>query len=786
MKRRHISVMGGVATAALLATATQIPATAAPTAGANDEALVKGPVRAAAKSDDRPDALEANRRDQRVEAIEKVVAGKAKVRNRGGSKSVKVAPGQWVEYETEDSDRLLSFLVEFGDQQDPRAGTDEGFPTGVVGPAKGQIPEPDRKVDNSTYWTPNFDRKHFMDMFFNGMPEQNGESFQKVYKEMSSGRYTVTGDVSDWVKVPYSTSSYGYTESHVDMTRFIDDTAEAWYADQIKQGKTKEQIEEYLKSYDIWDRFDADGDGNFNEPDGYIDHFQAIHAGTGEEAGAPEENIWSHRWAVNQNGFYDDGIGPKDYPKLGGIKIGDTDIWIRDYTTEPENGGLGVFAHEYGHDLGLPDFYDTKGGENGTAFWTLMSSGSWLNHGGEDIGTTPNHMGPWEKMQLGWLDYVEVKPGEKKTVDLGPSYHATKEAQAALVKLPTATGEVNAPTAPASNGGAKYLFSGTNDQKVTSVTSPSFTVPANGQLEALVNYDTEKSYDYSYVDVSVAGGAFKSIQTSLSDPDDPNKVNEGGGISGKSGGWVPLTADLSTYAGQEIKVRFRQTNDENTHGWGFAVDNVAVGDALSTDVEDGAEGWDRDGWYVVAGGKYPVSYEHFYLAENRQYMGYDKTFKEGPYNFGWGATKADWVERFPYQNGLLVWYANTFVSDNNTSQHPGAGEALPVDARGGKSLKWSDGTVARNRIQAFDATFGLEKNDKLSLHREVVVDGKVKMTTLKVPSQKAVSTFDDSKWERYYDAAGNPGGSVKVPNTGTTIKVVKEKNKQGQMTVKVN
>lgn len=189
---------------------------------------------------------------------------------------------------------------------------------------------------------------------------------------------------------------------------------------------------------------------------------------------------------------------------------------------------------------------------------------------------------------------------------------------------------------------------------------------------------------------------------------------------------------------------------------------------------------------MVAGGKYPVSYEHFYLAENRQYMGYDKTFKEGPYNFGWGATKADWVERFPYQNGLLVWYANTFVSDNNTSQHPGAGEALPVDARGGKSLKWSDGTVARNRIQAFDATFGLEKTDKLSLHREVVVDGKVKMTTLKVPSQKAVSTFDDSKWERYYDAAGNPGGSVKVPNTGTTIKVVKEKNKQGQMTVKVN
>ena len=80
--------------------------------------------------------------------------------------------------------------------------------------------------------------------------------------------------------------------------------------------------------------------------------------------------------------------------KFGGAQIGDTGFWIGDYTVEAENGGLGVFAHEYGHDLGLPDFYDTDGGENGTAFWTLMSSGSWLNHGADDIGTTPGLHGP--------------------------------------------------------------------------------------------------------------------------------------------------------------------------------------------------------------------------------------------------------------------------------------------------------------------------------------------------------------------------------------------------------
>ena len=79
---------------------------------------------------------------------------------------------------------------------------------------------------------------------------------------------------------------------------------------------------------------------------------------------------------------------------------------------EPENGGLGVFAHEYGHDLGLPDFYDTAGGDNSTSFWTLMSSGSWLSHGGHDgIGTTPGGMGPDERMFLGWLDYDDRRTG---------------------------------------------------------------------------------------------------------------------------------------------------------------------------------------------------------------------------------------------------------------------------------------------------------------------------------------------------------------------------------------
>ena len=57
---------------------------------------------------------------------------------------------------------------------------------------------------------------------------------------------------------------------------------------------TSSEIEEYLASFDQY-RYDADNDGNYNEGDGYIDHFQAIHAGVGEEAGGAPWTIWSHR-----------------------------------------------------------------------------------------------------------------------------------------------------------------------------------------------------------------------------------------------------------------------------------------------------------------------------------------------------------------------------------------------------------------------------------------------------------------------------------------------------------
>ncbi len=758
MKRRIIGVLGGLTSAALVASALQAPAAAAPPENPQEQGSVQG------KKDDRPDPLEARRRDLTKRGAEMVLTGKRQVQTRDGSKAVSVAPGQWAQYGTNASDQLLSFLVEFGSGTGGKGGGKGKPGAGTGDQLHNQIARPTQD-DNSTYWVEDFNRQHYLDMFFNGMEEQGGESFKQIYEEMSSGRYTVGGDVSEWVKVDKPQSEYGTTESHADMTYFIDDTAEAWYDAQVAAGKSRQQIVAYLQSFDQWDRYDHDGDGDFNEADGYIDHFQAIHAGEGEEAGAPEGAIWSHRWAVNQNGFHTDGVGPDD-AQFGGVEIGDTGLWIRDYTTEPENGGLGVFVHEYAHDLGLPDLYDTAGGENGTGFWTLMSSGSWLGHGQGAIGTTPNHMGPWEKFQLGWLDYDVARTGQTSSHDLGPSYHATKMAQSVITILPKKTVTTNIGAAAE---GTNFFYSGRGDDRTATMTSPSFTVPSGGgQLSTQVKYDIEADWDYAYAELSTDDGAtWAPLATSLSTTTDPNGTNEGFGITGTSSGWVPMTATLpSSAAGTTAKLRFRMVNDAAVNGVGFSVDAIDVAGVLRNGAEAGADGWTLDKFSVAENGQVERQYSHYYMAENRTYGGYDATLETGPYNFGWLTTKPNTVEHFPYQDGLLVWYWDTQYGDNNTSAHMGGGEALPIDARAA-SLKWSDGAIARNRIQSFDATFGLAPTDPLSLHRETSAG----MTTLTVPSRPGVAVFDDTDPLRYYDEA-NPLHSVKVGGTGTQIEVI--------------
>lgn len=106
---------------------------------------------------------------------------------------------------------------------------------------------------------------------------------KSYYEALSNGRYSVSNVVSGWVKVPYNESYYGDNSVEDDggSWAFIQDAGNAWYHSQIAAGQTPADIDRYLSHFDVWDRNDWDNDGTFNEPDGYIDHFQAVHAGQG-------------------------------------------------------------------------------------------------------------------------------------------------------------------------------------------------------------------------------------------------------------------------------------------------------------------------------------------------------------------------------------------------------------------------------------------------------------------------------------------------------------------------
>ena len=198
--------------------------------------------------------------------------------------------------------------------------------------------------------------------------------------------------------------------------------------------------------------------------------------------------------------------------------------------------------------------------------------------------------------------------------------------------------------------------------------------------------------------------------------------------------------------------------------------------AFTDGAESGANGWTVNGWSASTGTEV-TNAERYYLLENRQYVGYDHTLAVGPYQFSEAYTRPDWVERFAYQTGMLVWLVDQGYADNNTIDHPGAGYALPVDARP-DTLTYPDGTSPSNRREPFDAVFGTHQLGSVCLHKQVAVKAKGK-TTIETQAacndaaRAAQATFDDTNPDAYW-ASTNPLNSVKVAGVGVKATVTSE------------
>ncbi len=710
-----------------------------------------------------------------------------RVRQGGSGESVRLGRHKYGRVAQTGTDKIFVVLAQFGDTQHSAYAGQAKDAQRVNGPMHNEIPAPDRKTDNSTLWQKDYNQSHYDNMYFNRM--------KSFYSQQSSGKYSVDGDVTEWVKVPFNEARYGRDSCGgiicSNTWYLVRDALAEWTQDKLDAGWSMTRIQDYLKTFDHQDRYDFDNDGNYNEPDGFIDHFQIVHAGGDQADGDPlygSDAIWSHRWNAQIEPY---GTGPEGGAQIGGVNVGEggvsdpngskvsipdnpTGIWVNDYTIQPENGGLSVFSHEFGHDLGLPDLYDTSGNTGGASntveHWSLMSQSRGTAPTDKGIGDQPMPFGAWEKLQLGWLDYSVVRAGRTETHQLRPGQSTTGRAPNGMVVLlpnkhvPLSLG------APCATCGSRYYYSGQGNNIDTTMTR---TVAGGGALTAKVRYDAEADYDYVYLEASKDGGAtWDNVNTSESD--------EGiDGISGSTNGdWVDLTA---TVPDGTNALRWHYVTDGGVALSGFQVDNITLDGTDIGNAETDA-GWTFDGFRTTTGSE-DRSFLNAYIVDNRQYVGRD-TLLQHIYNFGNREKQPNWVDFMRFEPGALISYWDTSYDDNNVGDHPGHGQILPVDAHPNFVHAGTD--LMRTKVQTFDSAFSLKPTTRQTFRQLGVAKTVRPETAQPVFNDRLDYWFDSDE----HGTGDHPGFyepewmSVDVPKTGTTIKVMNVSD-SGVMTVRV-
>lgn len=243
----------------------------------------------------------------------------------------------------------------------------------------------------------------------------------QYYWDASGTKLRVHGTVEDWYPLAKPVSHY----------LRVDDTDGDGEGD-LYSGQS-ELLQTVFARADAeldFGQFDNDGPdrvANSGDDDGKVDTVFIIHSQSGAECvNDPSAGIWSHSWNYsapalgNGQPFQTRAIrrDKAGQPVMeGGVE---QHIVIDDYTIQPglacsKDGkarivDIGVFCHEYGHALGIPDLYDrtpfNTADSLGLGNHCLMSAGSW----GVD-GKTPAEpvgLSAWPRYYLGWAPVTEL------------------------------------------------------------------------------------------------------------------------------------------------------------------------------------------------------------------------------------------------------------------------------------------------------------------------------------------------------------------------------------------
>lgn len=184
-----------------------------------------------------------------------------------------------------------------------------------------------------------------------GYSDNNGIGSARDYFEAcSNGVFLPQFDVYGPYDLDESYSYYGANSSSSNNVRA---------REMIIQACTKA----YEAGVDL-SQYDTDGNG-------VVDNVFVYYAGHNEAEGGGENTIWPHRSVVVNS------------PTYGSVRIFDYAC-----TSELRSSrgsqmcGIGTFCHEFGHVLGLPDFYDTSNSYRYTVGnWSVMCSGSYNGSG---------------------------------------------------------------------------------------------------------------------------------------------------------------------------------------------------------------------------------------------------------------------------------------------------------------------------------------------------------------------------------------------------------------------
>jgi len=268
--------------------------------------------------------------------------------------------------------------------------------------------------------------------------DETGTSVRKYFSDQSFGSFTPRFDVFGPYTLSRERAYYGAND---------DDGSDLRPDEMVREACT-------LAAVDVdYDLYDNDGDGS-------TDIVLIVYAGEGE---AVSENADAENYIWPGVGKLADGNGGRAL-NVNGTNI-NTYIVLNElssyYPTKEE--GIGPTCHELGHCLGLPDWYDTQGGNHyGMGSWSVMDFGCYGN-----AAYTPCNYTAYERAFMGWMKIEEL----------------------------TDSGEYS--LQPVSSGGKAYRISSENDNEYYILENRQLEgwdkyLPSSGLMVTHVNYDKER------------------------------------------------------------------------------------------------------------------------------------------------------------------------------------------------------------------------------------------------------------------------------------------------------